>query len=327
MTPPPIPRDALAMPLTPSPESVGLGPSVSSPSEADDLSDQGYVEASTFPAGEPPRSLGGSGIRDRSQASGSVPVIENASAGAEMRLAALGADARIDSSLETAPDVEQQARDEVMVDDLLRRATEQMLIRPDEPDGEGSPAAEVPVVESRSRPAVPGAPPPLPAEAVPEHDAMPAPAAPPDEASSLAASDLHEIVADEPVIELHPPSSSHLSPLAQTLAHMAEALHGEVVGDGGLEIDIVDGPLVSVTRQPPVPSVAIPPPLPSAAVLAASASAASAAPESAGVVSPVPEALAERPRVPRRSKAWYEEVFDENYLRTLPFMTAEQTLR
>jgi len=41
----------------------------------------------------------------------------------------------------------------------------------------------------------------------------------------------------------------------------------------------------------------------------------------------VPEALEERPRRPRRSKPWYEEVFDENYLRTLPFMTPEQTLR
>jgi SAM-dependent methyltransferase len=41
----------------------------------------------------------------------------------------------------------------------------------------------------------------------------------------------------------------------------------------------------------------------------------------------LPEALAERPRRPRRSKPWFEEVFDESYLRTLPFMTAEQTLR
>src|SRR4029077_4372889 len=42
---------------------------------------------------------------------------------------------------------------------------------------------------------------------------------------------------------------------------------------------------------------------------------------------PLPEALAERPRRPKRSKPWFEEVFDESYLRTLPFMTAEQTLR
>src|SRR5207248_10336182 len=42
---------------------------------------------------------------------------------------------------------------------------------------------------------------------------------------------------------------------------------------------------------------------------------------------PLPEALAQRPRRPRRSKPWFEEVFDEEYLRTLPFMRADQTLR
>jgi SAM-dependent methyltransferase len=41
---------------------------------------------------------------------------------------------------------------------------------------------------------------------------------------------------------------------------------------------------------------------------------------------PVPEALARR-SLQKRSKPWYEEVFDEDYLRTLPFMTAEQTGR
>jgi SAM-dependent methyltransferase len=56
--------------------------------------------------------------------------------------------------------------------------------------------------------------------------------------------------------------------------------------------------------------------------------------EDAGVAVPaqvpstvVPEALAQRPRRPRRSKPWFEEVFDEDYLRTLPFMRADQTLR
>jgi SAM-dependent methyltransferase len=41
----------------------------------------------------------------------------------------------------------------------------------------------------------------------------------------------------------------------------------------------------------------------------------------------LPEALAQRPRRPKRSKPWFEEVFDEDYLRTLPFMSGEQTLR
>lgn len=47
-----------------------------------------------------------------------------------------------------------------------------------------------------------------------------------------------------------------------------------------------------------------------------------------GPVPPIlPEALAQRPRRPKRSKPWFEEVFDEDYLRTLPFMRADQTLR
>jgi SAM-dependent methyltransferase len=40
----------------------------------------------------------------------------------------------------------------------------------------------------------------------------------------------------------------------------------------------------------------------------------------------IPEALARR-SLKKCSKPWYEEVFDEDYLRTLPFMTPEQTAR
>ena len=46
-----------------------------------------------------------------------------------------------------------------------------------------------------------------------------------------------------------------------------------------------------------------------------------------GCPSLLPEALSQRPRRPKRSKPWFEEVFDEDYLRTLPFMRADQTLR
>lgn len=38
------------------------------------------------------------------------------------------------------------------------------------------------------------------------------------------------------------------------------------------------------------------------------------------------EALSQRPKK-KRLKPWFEEVFDEDYLRTLPFMTPDQTLR
>ncbi len=41
---------------------------------------------------------------------------------------------------------------------------------------------------------------------------------------------------------------------------------------------------------------------------------------------PTPEALSRR-TLSKRLRPWFEEVFDEDYLRTLPFMTAEQTLR
>ena len=41
----------------------------------------------------------------------------------------------------------------------------------------------------------------------------------------------------------------------------------------------------------------------------------------------LPEALAQRPRRPKRAKPWFEEVFDEDYLRTLPFLRPDQTLR
>jgi SAM-dependent methyltransferase len=47
----------------------------------------------------------------------------------------------------------------------------------------------------------------------------------------------------------------------------------------------------------------------------------------AGLPPILPEALAQRPRRPKRSKPWFEEVFDEDYLRTLPFMRPDQTLR
>jgi SAM-dependent methyltransferase len=41
----------------------------------------------------------------------------------------------------------------------------------------------------------------------------------------------------------------------------------------------------------------------------------------------MPEALSQRPRRPKRSKPWFEEVFDEDYLRTLPFLRPDQTVR
>jgi SAM-dependent methyltransferase len=53
------------------------------------------------------------------------------------------------------------------------------------------------------------------------------------------------------------------------------------------------------------------PPLPAAAVVAAQAAA----------------DVALRPRRKRRAKQWFEEIFDDDYLRTLPFLTPRQTER
>jgi SAM-dependent methyltransferase len=150
---------------------------------------------------------------------------------------------------------------------------------------------------------------------------------------------------------------NNMSPLAQTLAHIAEeAQRRSDVTAGGEELaseeelELVDAPLDSAPATPsvrpvapPLPIVppilpamayATPPPLP--AILAkSSAPAVPIATDSAAgeITAPLsatpqlPEALAERPRRPKRSKPWFEEIFDEDYLRTLPFMTPEQTLR
>jgi SAM-dependent methyltransferase len=83
------------------------------------------------------------------------------------------------------------------------------------------------------------------------------------------------------------------------------------------------------TAPPPIPSgtprrktgEVRPPEVPTSQVVA------SLVPEAAPGAPPLPEALAQRPRRPKRSKPWFEEVFDEDYLRTLPFMSADQTLR
>ncbi|MDX2020679.1 MAG: methyltransferase domain-containing protein [Deltaproteobacteria bacterium] len=90
------------------------------------------------------------------------------------------------------------------------------------------------------------------------------------------------------------------------------------------EVELVEDAAASTSiTPPPVPATAPPsrsrpvmPPLPVAPVV----------PSSDPASETWAEPLAARPRR-KRTKPWYEEVFDEDYLRTLPFMTAEQTLR
>ncbi|HEY4184543.1 MAG TPA: methyltransferase domain-containing protein [Polyangia bacterium] len=243
-------------------------------------------------------------------ATGSVPIIENASAGEEMRLAALGS---LPVAREMSPDVDQVARDEAIVDELLRRATEQMLGGGEVPEGElpaaaltdGLPEVEAVLDETPAAAEV----------SVLQTDGL---------ATVFDAAPAEEIEESSAEVIEEPSTEPSLSPLAQTLANMAESLHSDLGTDGGIEIDIVDAPLVSPPPVPPIPEHAIsPPPIPQGVVPAAKAVAEAPVVED----SAIPEALEERPRRPRRSKPWYEEVFDENYLRTLPFMTPEQTLR
>jgi len=78
---------------------------------------------------------------------------------------------------------------------------------------------------------------------------------------------------------------------------------------------------------PPVPlepptSAAVPPPRPAA--IAAALFDEYQTPVKSGDA--IPEALARR-SLKKRAKPWYEEVFDEDFLRTLPFMTPAQTAR
>ena len=97
--------------------------------------------------------------------------------------------------------------------------------------------------------------------------------------------------------------------------------------DQARAIEFADGQ----TTAPPAPKYATPPPIPGAYLKTPGPEPVVMPGEASGVAIPalpiLPEALAQRPRRPKRSKPWFEEVFDEDYLRTLPFMRADQTLR
>lgn len=146
--------------------------------------------------------------------------------------------------------------------------------------------------------------------------------------ANVAADDITKDVPLSPREGVGPPpvtAESGLSPLAQTLAHMAEAMQMDLTIDTEVDVEIVDGPLVPMQAGAltPARSVTPPPrPVPPTFPVDVAPRLIPAAPFAG-----LPEALAERPRRPKRSKPWFEEVFDESYLRTLPFMTADQTLR
>jgi SAM-dependent methyltransferase len=122
-------------------------------------------------------------------------------------------------------------------------------------------------------------------------------------------------------------------------AALAAVGDGEVDGDEHVEVmdpteeaEDADGNAATQAKALRTPTLknAAPPPIPGSHLRTPGPEL--IVPAAVGVVAPslppiLPEALAQRPRRPKRSKPWFEEVFDEDYLRTLPFMRADQTLR
>jgi SAM-dependent methyltransferase len=109
------------------------------------------------------------------------------------------------------------------------------------------------------------------------------------------------------------------------------------VGDGEIEVmepgDTPSSPLSTAHTPPPVPAIsgvlqatAAQPSRPEAPSAAGGSVGTAGTEDLASETLSLPEALSRRP-LKKRLKPWFEEVFDENYLRTLPFMTAQQTLR
>jgi SAM-dependent methyltransferase len=175
------------------------------------------------------------------------------------------------------------------------------------------PLAPAPVPVAEATPPLTPAPVPV-AEATPPLTPAPVPAAPspwPAPAAALIPPPLPESATSEADEELQG----------------AEALEVE---EGSEAAEAVAPP---VPRPPSIPP-STPPPIPGSHLKPLGPEAKAAAPageEPHGPLLPalpiLPEALSQRPRRPKRSKPWFEEVFDEDYLRTLPFMRADQTLR
>jgi len=172
---------------------------------------------------------------------------------------------------------------------------------------------------------------------------MPAPAAvaPPPVPASAATPPAAETPPPTPAPVVAAPSPA-LAPTPPPLpASATSEVDEELQGSDDLEVDegsdAAEAAAAAPPRWPPaVPSTSppTPPPLPGSHLKTPGPEAKPPAPpaeEPHGPLLPalpiLPEALSQRPRRPKRSKPWFEEVFDEDYLRTLPFMRADQTLR
>jgi len=133
-----------------------------------------------------------------------------------------------------------------------------------------------------------------------------------------------------PVVETPVPVSTEAA--ADAEVDGTDALEVEEASEGDpqseIEVALAAAAAARAAVPPPIPGrpqktpppgpesrPAAPPPVPDPSVAAAVPAL------------PIPEALSQRPRRPKRSKPWFEEVFDEDYLRTLPFLRADQTDR
>ena len=90
-------------------------------------------------------------------------------------------------------------------------------------------------------------------------------------------------------------------------------------------------PPTPAVKPPPMPPVAVkpPPPPPAPPPAAPPAQAVQAKPALPPAPAPPPPNFGEETKLrkKRRSKQWFEEIFDDDYLHTLPFMTPQQTER
>jgi SAM-dependent methyltransferase len=137
--------------------------------------------------------------------------------------------------------------------------------------------------------------------------------------------------AGEPERPAPPPKPRRPSPPpARGLGMEARAPGGARVADGEAGVRPAQPPAPPKRTNRPRPTPAGGAPMLSSAAAPAPSAPAPAAPASAHPFlqpgATWAEALSQRPRR-KRLKPWFEEAFDEDYLRTLPFMTPDQTLR
>jgi SAM-dependent methyltransferase len=173
----------------------------------------------------------------------------------------------------------------------------------------------------------------------PTQEAVPAPAPPEKVAAPLPRLSLKGGTLAAPAQGAAPPrlqASSTTGAMPEAPIRIAETAE---VGDGEFEVmELGDQPSPSSSTAPTTPPPVPVPGMPGAPTTTLQPPGSQAPSDTGGAVAggavaalarealSLPEALSRRP-LKKRLKPWFEEVFDENYLRTLPFMTAQQTLR